>query len=402
MASLLVVLMAVVLVFTASCASGEGEAKVIKMGLLGPLTGPAASYWLPAVRAAEMTAEEVNAAGGIVVGGERYTVEIVSVDDMVSAERSVDGAHKLIFDDKVRYIRGPIGVTCSGAVQPIAEENKVVLMSGTIAEEGFPIGTEYPYSFAALWLTDPVAMVGYRWLAENHPEVKRVALIARVGPTGDVSERRVSERTQEHGMELVIVERYEAGTMDFSPHITRILAKDPDLIDTDACPSGESSLIVKQAREMGYEGLFYSSIAPSALVLSMVAGEYAEGFIVSTSRPDFATGTPEQQAFYQKFVARYGEEAWSAIAHAGVDMVYSLKQAFEAVDSFDPEVVMPYIEETPYEGLAGKSSYVEAGWGVKRQNYSEAVYLKIFRNEKYETIETFNVPYEEVAEKMGY
>ncbi len=45
LASLVLVLEAVILVFTASCAGGEGEAKTYKLGFLGPLTGPAQMYF---------------------------------------------------------------------------------------------------------------------------------------------------------------------------------------------------------------------------------------------------------------------------------------------------------------------------------------------------------------------
>lgn len=107
------------------------------------------------------------------------------------------------------------------------------------------------------------------------------------------------------GMELVASQFYELGTTDFYPQLTRVLAENPDLIDVTPTPAAQTGLIVKQAREMGYDGLFVTVPPPMANIRVEIAGEHAEGFIgVGTS--EYRGGTPKQNAFYQNYIDKYG------------------------------------------------------------------------------------------------
>src|SRR5215831_8039004 len=73
-----ILLIAIVALWTLSPA-GAAE-KTIKYGIATPLSGPAAPWGIPHVRAAEMVFEEVNNQGGIEIGGQKYKIEIVSYD----------------------------------------------------------------------------------------------------------------------------------------------------------------------------------------------------------------------------------------------------------------------------------------------------------------------------------
>ncbi|GEM_PF-3302066 len=61
-------------------ASGYAANKTLKIGVLGVMSGPAASWGLVNRYCAETTAGLINAAGGIDIGGEKYDIEIVAID----------------------------------------------------------------------------------------------------------------------------------------------------------------------------------------------------------------------------------------------------------------------------------------------------------------------------------
>lgn len=384
--SLLLVLMAVVLAFTASCGPGEGAAKTYKLGFLGPLTGPGAPWYLPMVYGGEIAAEEINEAGGIVVGGETYMIQITPADDKVSPEESVTAAQKLVFDEKVQYIFGPIGSTCALAVRPVTEENHVAIFA--LADpDTLEVSPEYPYTFAYLERGDVFAGAGYGWLKESHPEVKRVATLTVRSTDGEAYHWRAVSAIEAQGMEVVASEFYESGTIEFSPFLTRILAEDPDVIDVSPASASHAGLIVKQAREMGYNGLCYSSYRMSGRVLGMAAGlENAEGF-VTVSWPFMHVGTPEQRAFYQKFVDKYGEGVWDETAPHAYDWIYWITSIFEEVDSFDLEVVLPALEEREFEGLTGLNRWVgEEEFGIARERYRSPLYVVVFHDGEWEVV----------------
>ncbi len=387
LASLVFVLMAVALVFTASCAAGEGEAKTYKLGMLGPLTGPAAPWFLTVEQGAEIAVAEVNEAGGIVVGGETYMLQIVARDDKVYPEESVTAVQKMIFDDKLQYIYGPIGDSCCLAVRPITEENHVVTFSYTYASEEFPLGPDYPYSFT--WLDSMCGWneIGYDWLKENYPEVERVAIIAPAGGSGERMAECTADMAQARGIEVVSTQFFESGTMDFSPQITRMLAGDPDLIDTTVSGSSGSALMTKQARGMGYDGLLWSCARPNWKVMALAAGlENAEGFIAG-GYPEYPKGTPEQKAFHQKFVDRFGEDLWDNSAGEGYDWIYMMAAVFQEVDSFDVDVVVAALEGGEFDILKGVCRFGgEEQWGIAHERFSGRFDITVFHDGEWEPV----------------
>ncbi len=383
LASLLLVLMAIVLVFSASCAGGEEAAKTYKLGMICPLTGPAGSWGIPIKNGMEMAVEEVNQAGGIVVGGETYLIEVVLVDDKAAPEESVTAAQKLIFDEKVQYIWGPLTVACARAVQPITEENRVLIWtpSSTVA------GPEYPYTFSFLPAGEVRASLGYQWLEQNRPEVQRVAIIAEHTPSGEDLMEATREAAEAQGMEVVAIAEYELGTTDFTPVLTKIVAANPDLIDTGSASAGPCALMVKQGRELGYEGLFYTSYQPAAEVLAVAAGvENVEG-LIAVGGPIYQEGTPEQRAFYQKYVERYGEEAWMESVIYGYRYIKWLPSIFEEVDSFDPDVVAEAWGQSEYDDPVTGARLRFGGeetLGIRRVFERDRQWVSIFHDGKWE------------------
>ena len=72
MKKVLVVLMSMLILamlLSACAAPGPSEAKTLKLGMSMPLSGPVSSIGLECKRAGEIAGEEINAAGGFVVGG---------------------------------------------------------------------------------------------------------------------------------------------------------------------------------------------------------------------------------------------------------------------------------------------------------------------------------------------
>ncbi len=112
----------------ALCGGGavQAEDKTLTIGLLGPLSGGAASYGVELMRGAELRVEEINKGGGLKVGADAYRIKLVSYDHKAQAADTATATNKLIFQDKVKYIIGnAVGATCNAA-QTITEPNKVM------------------------------------------------------------------------------------------------------------------------------------------------------------------------------------------------------------------------------------------------------------------------------------
>ena len=94
---------------------------VLKIGVLGVMSGPAASWGLVNKYCAETSALMWNAKGGVEISGEKYKIEIVAIDDKNDPKLTVAGAQRLINEEGIKYIIGPNVDTTAASVRPVAE-----------------------------------------------------------------------------------------------------------------------------------------------------------------------------------------------------------------------------------------------------------------------------------------
>ena len=121
--------------------------------------------------AAEIAADQVNQAGGLDVGGRKYQVKVVAYDDKYQANEAVTVANRLVFEDKVKYIIGPVGSAPVLAIQPITEKNKVILM--TLGFTSKALAADKPYVPAQRHHGGSVAADRLAGEASRHQEGRR-------------------------------------------------------------------------------------------------------------------------------------------------------------------------------------------------------------------------------------
>ena len=101
------------------------KAETIKIGHIAPLTGDAAIYGEWETQGIDLAVAEINAKGGI--NGNQLTV--IHEDDQLDPTSATNALNKLITVDKVPAVIGETSSTGTLALAPIAERNKVVLLS---------------------------------------------------------------------------------------------------------------------------------------------------------------------------------------------------------------------------------------------------------------------------------
>ena len=226
--------------------------KTLTIGLIGPLSGGAASYGVELQRGAEMKTDEINKAGGLKVGADVYKIKLVAYDQKAQAAEAATATNKLVFQDKTKYIIGnAVGATCNAA-QTITEPNKVLF--AFVCWGTSNLAPDKPYSFRSMLSQWELAEPFYRWVKETHPDIKRVAAISPNDTSGKDTNTAVVKALKGLGFEVVGDEYYERGTKDFYPILTKVLNQKPDMIDVAAAPAGEAGLILKQAMELGFKG----------------------------------------------------------------------------------------------------------------------------------------------------
>jgi branched-chain amino acid transport system substrate-binding protein len=345
----------------------QADDKTLTIGLLGPLSGGAASYGVELMRGAELRVEEINKAGGLKVGADTYRIKLVSYDNKAQAADTATATNKLIFQDKVKYIIGnAVGATCNAA-QTITEPNKV--MFAFVCWGTNNLAPEKPYSFRSMLSQWELAEPFYRWVKENHPKIKRVAALSPNDTSGKDTNTAVVKALKTLGFEVAADEYYERGTKDFYPVLTKILAQKPDMIDVAAAPPGEAGLILKQAMELGFKGAkgWTAGINPFTII-SVAGPEAAEGVWSPANinvKGDHVS--PAVRRFGETYEKRYGEVP-GAIAVANYAAFDVFTQAMQKAGSIDTDRVLAVLTKEQFQtvwgplALGGKETY-----GIDRQ-----------------------------------
>jgi len=126
---------------TGSSTSGTtGDA--IKIGAIGPLSGAASTYGVSVKEGAQLLEKEVNDAGGI--NGKK--IQFVFEDDQADPNSSMQAFNKLVDDEKVCAILGPVTSGATLAVAPNATSRQIPMITPTGTEPTITkVGGEYMF-----------------------------------------------------------------------------------------------------------------------------------------------------------------------------------------------------------------------------------------------------------------
>jgi branched-chain amino acid transport system substrate-binding protein len=203
--TLLVVVIAVCFVVPNVFAAGEPEGEPLKIGVLGVMSGHAASWGLVCKYSAEANAKIINEQGGVVIDGVRHKIEIVSVDTKQDPKIAVTGAERLVYQEGIKYIVGPNIDNTAVSVAPVMEAAGAVYIPYNQSREVFsPPHRNAILGMIASFQSGPII---YKYMKENLG-VKSIAFVARNQPD-PLSQRRVGvEAAKKTWLDNYLLGRY--------------------------------------------------------------------------------------------------------------------------------------------------------------------------------------------------
>ena len=266
-----------------------------RVGVMESLTGPGETYGNVALQAKQMAVDEINAAGGI----NGRMLELIAEDSKCSAQDAITAYNKLTDVDGVKII---LGTSCSGAMlgaAPLAEADGVILFSGLATNPDIAHAGDYIFRTSMNDLHLGIDTGNVIW-ADGH---RRLATITETTDYAEGVRRTTAEHFVSLGGEIVAEERYASDVTDFRSQLTKIINANPDAIHVAAQAEFSGGTVVKQVRELGYEGPLYSEIVPVGATALEVAGDAATGLKAVTAELDPAN--PKAQEVLENFRARY-------------------------------------------------------------------------------------------------
>ena len=358
--------------------------EAFKFGNLSPLSGPAAAFGIGINRGIELAAEDV---GTFTVAGKQYKLELTPYDTSLDPGKTVAALNRAVLNDNVKY-GFILGAAVHGAVLPIIRQTGFFdVFMGAAGKE--ITNAENPTVFRFMASSDQLY---YTFTPEIYKKLN-IKRIAFMGPNNDLGRsdvrtlKDVANRLKGQGVEFVGEELVEINAKDFQAALLRLLAKNPDVIDTNASPTGTVGLIAKQARELGYKGYFVSSTAVlEAKALVSIAGKGADNIVA------YRIWASPPTKLYQELADRHEKKYKEATLGTVWEAYAATRWVVEAVvkaGTFDTRKVA--------EQLAGSTfqfhPYGPATWGgIKSHGAQRQIQTplpaSIIKDGKWEALET--------------
>jgi len=317
---------AAALVAAGLSASGFAQDKVLRIGQLGVMSGPAASWGLINKYTAQAHIEMINADGGFELEGERYQLELVSIDTKNDPRVAIAGAERLVYQEGIKYIIGPNVDETTRAILPVMEKGGAFNISyGWLRELFSPPSRNTALGMIAGYQSAPVI---YRFLKEDMG-VTTVSCLPRNDASGLNSRDNCVAAAEQVGLEILSSDStYEPGTTDFLPIVGRVIKDSPDLLVLSGVTPSDAPLLIRAARELGYQGVMSTETAMDAKILSEVAGDLANGFISvgGASAPEIRT------EYMLRFIEQYEQVAGEWNDEAGTK-VYALEMILQTLQA---------------------------------------------------------------------
>ena len=254
----------------------SASAQTLKFGVIGPLTGAGAVWGNAAAEAAKIVAADVNAKGGLDVAGKKHKIEVIAYDDQYKAADALAAYSRLVTRDGVKLIM-TVGSAPTLALAPLVEGDKNILITSAGVEKAVDPASKQLFRMLSL-LRDYVPEV-VRWVKDNRKE-RRVVILNPNDESGWASTQVARAAYGKHGFTILGDELYERTLKDFQPVLTKVLANNPEIIELASTTPATSGLIVRQARELGFKGLFVkNSGAAVGEILETAGTANSEGVI---------------------------------------------------------------------------------------------------------------------------
>jgi len=318
----------------------------ITIGFTASRTGPLNVDSTGQERGYEFWRDEVNAKGGIKVGGKSYKVKFVSYDDQSVGGRVQQLYTRLINQDKAQFLFSPYS---SGLVAPAAviseQYGKIMVDSGGAEEKPFMLGNKHLFmviTSAAHYLSGAIAA-----LKAKNPHAK-VALVYSDDPFSKTVCTAAREQAKEAGFDIVLDESYAPSTTDFGPIVNKIVSSNADAFLGGGHYS-DGATLARQMHDQKANMKWISILVAPADDKFGELGPGALGVTVPSQweqqvnyKPQFG---PTTQEFAKAFEAKFKHKADYHTA-SGYTSGVVLQHAIEQAGSLDPEKVTAALNAT--------------------------------------------------------
>lgn len=359
-----------------SLLSCKKDPNVILIGEYGSLTGNTATFGQSTHDGVMLAFEEINNQGGIL--GKK--IKIITEDDQSKPEEAKNAVLKLIKQNGVKAVIGEVASSRSLAAAPECQRSKIPMLSPASTN---PKVTEIgDYIFRTCFIDSFQGRTMAKF-ARNNLKLKKIAILKDVKNDYSVGLADFFEKTfKSLGGEIISIESYSEGDIDFRAQLTAIKAKGPEAIYVPGYYT-EVGLIARQTRELGLTVPLLGGDGWDSPKTLEIGGTAINGCYF-TNHYAADDPSPTVQNFIEKYRKKYGNTP-DAMAVLGYDSAHLLFDAIKRADSDDPIKIRDALAKTKnFPAVTG-----EITMDKNRNAEKKIVVLKI-ENDKIQFTESVN------------
>ncbi len=346
-------------------ACGPKAPTTIKIGINAPITGDIPKVGEGTKFAAQMWLEDINAAGGLEVGGKKYKVELVIEDNEAKAESAVKANTKMITEDEVLVIVGP------------QSSKQAVPAGGKANDLGTPMISPWstnpkttkdrPFVFRGCFLDPFQGPVVANFIKNEFGYTKAAVLydVASDYPKGLAEFFKAAWEELNGAGSVVAYESFTTKDADFSSQLTKIIKSGAEVLFTPQYYN-EVALIVQQAHQLGWDKPIVGSDSWGSAETVKLCGKDCYGQFFSTHYA--AAGA---KGATKEFIDRYNKKHGYIPDDVGAltwDAIHLVQKAIESYGTITGDLKKDrqgirdaFANIKEFDGITGKMTFTEEG-----------------------------------------
>jgi branched-chain amino acid transport system substrate-binding protein len=337
----------------------------IRIAMIEGLSGPIANTGEAVYRNLVWATERVNARGGVKLPGGNRPLLIERFDSKGQTEEALSALRSAVDRDITIVAQGNSSAAASALIEAINKHNEreparqMLFLNYSAVDPALTNEKCYFWHFRFDAHAD-MRMAALMQVLREDQNVKSVYLIGQDYSFGQavLREARRQLGVQRQDVQIVGDELHPMGRVkDFLPYAAKIKASGAQAVITGNW-GNDLTLMVKAAREAGYEGKFYTFYG-NALGAPAAIGEAGVGRVIAVA--DWLPNVPGQASaqFYQDFRQRFPKPSEDYVHVRMQLMIEALAQAVEKAGGTDPVAMAMQLEKARVS-IAGQTGSMRA------------------------------------------
>lgn len=335
-----------------SVAHGE-----IRIGFVGPMSGPAAVYGTETLAGARFALEELGKEGNALA----QQVKLLPADSAANPGRAAQAAERMVSSDKVLAVIGGMTSAETQAMIEVTRRASVVQLS-PLAQDNSLTQQGNPWFFRIAQSADSFGLKAAQW-AVKEQGAKQVFVLARNDNYGLSNAESFVAGLKEQGIEVAGQAAYEPAAKDFRPVLQRVAAAKPDFVAIMGFYT-DAGLIVRQMAEMQIKAKVYANTAPGLPQFAEIAGPAAEGVFGALYYYAGSVQSEVGERFVRAWEAKY-KRTPSQYEGMGYDavrvLVHALGSMPDGADATPDSLRQALLKVSGFEGGTGAISILSNG-----------------------------------------